>query len=58
MASEVGKQAIVVQTIDVERMLAIYTYAAPDHPEGQRTATALQMDTGVITDAYGRRLSA
>ncbi len=50
--------AIMVQTVCDERQIAIYSYAAPDHPEGQRTASVLQVDTGIITDQYGRRLSA
>lgn len=49
--------ALVVQTIEVDRAIAIYTHEAPDHPEGQRTATVLTLDTGEITDAYGRKLS-
>lgn len=50
--------AIVVQTVDRERQIAVYTYATSEHPEGQRTATVLQLDTGVITDQYGTRWSA
>lgn len=49
---------VLVQHIDPEREIAIYTHAASDHPEGFRTAFVLQLDTGVVTDAYGRRLSA
>lgn len=49
---------VLVQHVDPEREIAIYTHAASDHPEGFRTAFVLQLDTGAVTDAYGRRLSA
>lgn len=53
-----NEPAILVQAIDVERSIAIYTHEAPSHPEGYRTFTVLQVDTGVMTDQYGHRLSA
>ena len=53
-----GEPAILIQTADAERQIAIYTHEAPDHPEGCRTFAVLQVDTGTITDQYGRRLSA
>ncbi len=33
--------AIVVQTVCDEREIAVYSHAAPDHPEGQRTTTVM-----------------
>lgn len=63
MRAEPGDHAILVQTVDAERRIAIYTYAVPRFADpardgGQRTAAVLQIDTGVITDQYGARLSA
>lgn len=55
---EAATGEVLVQHVEPERDIVIYTYATPDHPEGFRTASVLQLDTGVITDAYGRRLSA
>lgn len=50
--------AILVQAVEEERQIAVYTHEAHDHPEGYRTFVVLQVDTGVVTDQYGRRLSA
>ena len=57
------EQAIVVQTVDDERHIAIYSYATPRFSDpwregGEVTASVLLLDTGVITDRYGWRLSA
>jgi hypothetical protein len=49
---------VLIQHVEPERSIAIYTHHAPDHPEGYRTLAVLQVDNGVITDPYGRRLSA
>jgi hypothetical protein len=56
--SDLDQLSIVVQVVEVEREIAVYTYDAPDHPEGYRTFAVLQVDDGVVTDQYGRRLSA
>lgn len=50
--------SILVQAEECDRRIAVYTHDAPDHPEGYRTFAVLQVDDGVITDQYGRRLSA
>lgn len=55
---EAATGEVLVQHVEPEREIAIYSYAAPDHPEGFRTASVLQLGTGIITDAYGHRLSA
>lgn len=54
----VEEPSILVQTVEYDRQIAIYSYNAPDHPEGHRTLAVLQVDDGVVTDQYGRRLSA
>ena len=58
MKPHVEALAILVQTVEVTREIAVYTHDAPDHPEGYRTFAVLQVDEGAITDPYGRRLSA
>jgi hypothetical protein len=55
---EAATGEVLIQTVEPAREIAIYTHRAPDHPEGYRTDYVLQLDTGVVTDAYGRRLSA
>lgn len=49
---------ILVQSVDEEREIVIYTHEAPQHPEGYRVAFALLPDRGEIVDPYGYRLSA
>lgn len=49
---------VLVQHVDLVREVAIYTHACPQHPEGYRTATALLIERGEITDQHGNRLSA
>lgn len=50
--------AILVQHVEPERDIVIYTHECLQHPEGYRTAYVLLTDRGEITDQYGRRLSA
>lgn len=50
--------AILVQSVDVDREIAVYSHEAPTHPEGFRVAYALLVDRGEVVDQYGRRLSA
>lgn len=41
-----------------ERQIVVYVHDQPAHPDGFRTFTVLQADTGVITDQWNYRLSA
>jgi hypothetical protein len=58
VSAHLEQLSILVQTAEVDRQIAVYTYDAPDHPEGYRTFTVLQVDDGIVTDQHGRRLSA
>lgn len=58
MKPQLEAVSILVQTAEVERRIAVYTYDKPTHPEGYATFAVLQLDDGVITDAHGARLSA
>ncbi len=58
VTADLDALAILVQTAEYDRQIAVYTHDAPDHPEGYRTFAVLQVDDGVITDQHGRRLSA
>lgn len=58
VSPDLEQLSILVQTAEADRQIAVYTHDAPDHPEGYRTFTVLQVDEGVITDQYGHRLSA
>jgi hypothetical protein len=57
-ADPILSSAILVQTVDEDREIAIYTHEAPGHPNRFRTAFALLVDRGEIIDMYGYRLSA
>lgn len=50
--------AILVQSVDVDREIAVYTHHSEDHPQGYRTMTALLVDRGEIVNQWGVRLSA
>lgn len=61
--AEIDQQAIVIQTVDTDRMIAIYSYETPRFADpwrcgGSRTLSVLLLDVGVMTDQYGQRLSA
>lgn len=61
--AEIDESAIVMQTVDTDRMIAIYSYETPRFADpwrcgGSRTLSVLLLDTGVVTDQYGSRLSA
>jgi hypothetical protein len=57
-ADPVLTSAILVQAVDEEREIAVYSHECLTHPEGYRTAFVLMIDRGEVVDQYGRRLSA